>query len=179
MFDGLKRYIGVRMAEFRCRKDIDSPQPLGNFFSEARSMLVILPFGYDDSIVAGHALNAIRSRSPRSRLTLLISGIRATPLADPLSSEVIRIDPPDINAFCLPTKSLLNRITQHPYDVAVDLNLDFVLHTPYICRASGARVRVGFARPGMERYYNVQLQLERNRTPLALYEKFAEYLAMF
>ncbi|HLX12727.1 MAG TPA: hypothetical protein VKS81_07935 [Bacteroidota bacterium] len=184
MFESTRKYLGAHAARFTFRKNIDSSKPLTDFFTGAKSVLIILPLGYEHALVAGTALKAIKTNSPGRHLTVVNSGTRGTPLADPGATEVIRIDPPDLNSFYLPRKPLLERILRRPYDVAVDLNLDFVLHTAYICRATGAPVRVGFGGPdperyNLERFYNVQLQLDRNRTPQAMYEKLAEYLAMF
>jgi hypothetical protein len=79
----------------------------------------------------------------------------------------------------LPTKAILQRIFTKEFDVAVDLNLDFVLHTAYICKASRAKVRVGFSSQVSDVFYNIILNLNKQRTPQALYDKFAECLSMF
>ena len=72
-----------------------------------------------------------------------------------------------------------DRIFNREYDVAMDLNLDFVLHTAYICKASRARVRVGYSHSAADLFYNVQLNFDRNSSPQVLYKKFASCLAMF
>jgi ADP-heptose:LPS heptosyltransferase len=103
-----------------------------------------------------------------------------TSLVDFPRHEVIRLEPTDVNRFFLPTKSLLQRLLQKEYDVAIDLNLDFVLHSAYICKATRARVRVGFAHHlYSELFFNVLFNLNTERTPKTTFEKFASCLSMF
>jgi hypothetical protein len=69
-------------------------------------------------------------------------------------------------------------VKDRQYDVAVDLNLDFLLPSGYICKASTARIRVGFARPGADLFYNFQVKFEASSTA-AMYDRLASCLKMF
>ena len=171
--------MGLQFAKFQFRNDFDTVQPMTEFFSGARSVLITLPTGYDEANLAGNAMRSFRDKLSHLRLTVVHNSTRATSLIDFPKCEVIRLDPPDINKFSLPTKQLLQRILNREYDVAMDLNLDFVLHTAYICKASRAKVRVGFAGPGSDYFFNVQLNLSKEHSPQALYEKFARCMGMF
>lgn len=179
MFDSLRSKLGLIAARFVFRNETDTVQPMTNFFTGAKNVLVVLPVGYDDAIVAGEALRKFRDRIPDVHLTVVHNSTRHTSLIDFLHCEVIRIDPPDINWFFLPRQNLLGRIPKRAYDAALDLNLDFVLHSAYICKASGARVRVGFAHPAGDSFFNVQLQFAGPRTAQALFTKYAGVLGMF
>jgi hypothetical protein len=161
------------------KNDVDQAQSLTDFFTGAKRALVLMPVGAEEAAIAAAALNKTTEHLKSVRLTVLNTSSRAVTLGDYTKCEMLRIDPPDINRFFLPTKSLLSRVLKAPFDVAIDLNLDFVLHTAYICKASRANVRIGFARPGADNYYNVQLQFNEPRTPQAVYEKFAASLTMF
>lgn len=179
MLEGALAYIGLQFAKFQFRTDIDRVQPMTGFLRGARNVLITLPVGYNESTLAGNAMQDFRSRMNYQHLTVVHSSTWATPLAGFPRCEVVRIDPVDINRFSLPRRALLQRIFQREFDVAVDLNLDFVLHTAYICKASRAKIRVGFARPGSDMFFNVQVNITTPRTAQALYEKFAACLAMF
>jgi hypothetical protein len=179
MFDNALRYAGLQIARFQFRSDVDTVQPLTTFFTGAKSVLITLPAGYEEAIIAGDALHAFRNRLMHLNLTVVHTSTRATSLSDFPRSEVIRISQADINRVFLPTRELLQRIIHQEYDAAVDLNLDFVLHTAYICKASRAKVRVGFVHPWSDVFFNVQFNLDRQRTPQVVYEKFAQCLAMF
>jgi hypothetical protein len=171
--------VGLQIARYQFRKERDTVQPLTNFFSGAKNVLIILPVGYDEANLASDALDAQRDKLSNVHLIVVHSSTRHTSLAIFPKSEVFRLDPPDIDRFFLPRPSVISRFPKYQYDVAMDLNLDFVLHSAYICKASRARVRVGFSHPNADLFYNVQLQFNEPRTPQALYNKFVKCLSMF
>jgi len=179
MLERALAYGGLQFARLQFRSDIDTVRPMTDFFRNARAILIALPVGYDDAVLAGKALSMLHERMLPMKITVIHSSTRATPLSILPRSEVVRIDPADINRFLLPRRPLLQRILPQSYDVAVDLNLDFVLHTAYICKATRAGVRVGFARNGADSFFNVQIDVDRHRAPEVLYERVATFLSMF
>lgn len=180
MFDKALSLIGLQFAKFQFRSDFDTPQELTRFFTGARQALVIMPRGYDNALHAGNALTRYRDALGGLHLTIIHTGTRETTLTSFLHSRIIRISPADINRFSLPTRGLMGRIFTQEYDVAIDLNLDFVLHSAYICRASRAKVRVGFQRSALaDSFFNVRLELRERRAPQSMYEQFAACLMMF
>lgn len=172
-------FVGLQIARLKFASDRDQVQPLTEFLRDSHNVLITLPIGYDNSILAGTAIRAHRERLGHVHLTVVHNSTRATPLSEFPRSEVVRLDSSDLNRFSLPTHQLIKRIMTRQFDVAIDLNLDFVLHTAYICKASGARVRVGFKHSAADMFYNVQLNMNPQRSPQALYENFAACLAMF
>jgi len=179
MLSHLYSYFGMRFARFQFRSEIDPPRSMTSFLRNAKYILITLPVGYEEANAASDALQKIRDQMGNAHLTLIHTGTRATSLAGSTRCDVVRLDPEDINRFSLPRRSLLKRIGTHPYDVAIDLNLDFVLHTAYICRATSADVRVGFVRDASETFFNVQIRAAKRATPKATYDKLADTLAMF
>ena len=179
MFDQAFSRLGFLFAKLQFHGDVDQVQPLTEFIKGARNMLIILPLGYEEAAVASDALFRTCRELSHVHLTVIHTGTRATSLTVFPKCEVIRIDPADINRFSLPTRSLMKRIFKHEYDVAMDLNLDFVLHTAYICKASRAKVRVGCTHAASDLFYNVQLNLNTHSPPQAVYQKVASCLAMF
>ena len=139
-----------------------------------------MPRGYDNAVHAGNALHKYRDALKHLHLTIIHTGTRETNLSSFLHSQIIRITPADINRFSLPTRGLMQRVFTREYDVALDLNLDFVLHSAYICKASRAKVRVGFQRsPLSDLFFNVRVELAERRAPQSMYENFAASLMMF
>ena len=175
----MMEFIGLQIARVKFYGEKDKVQPLTNFFTGARSMLVTLPVGYEDATIAGNALREFRDRMSHLQLTVVNTSTRATSLIDFPKCEVIRINPADLNRLSLPTQSLLQRVLVREYDVAIDLNLDFVLHSAYICKASRAQVRVGFVHPAADIFFNVQFNSTSPRTPQSIYGSFASCLGMF
>jgi len=179
MLENAYKYLGLQYAKLQFRMDVDQIQSFSEFMSGSKSALIALPIGYDEANIASNAIRAYRQRLSNLHLTVINSGTRATSLVDFPKCEVIRMIPTDLNRFFLPTRALLQRVAARQFDVAVDLNLDFVLHTAYICKASRAKVRVGLARGASDLFYNVVLNLQPRRTPREVYEAYAHCLAMF
>lgn len=179
MFDGALAYLGFQFAKFQFRSEVDHVQPFSEFLQRAQKVLIMMPTGYEEAVIAGDALRAFRDRLKHLQLTVIHNSTRTTSLSELQHCEVIRLDPGDLNRFSLPTRALMQRVFQREYDVALDLNLDFVLHTAYICRASHAKVRVGFAHHAAEMFFNVQINVDKQATPQVIYKKFATCLAMF
>jgi hypothetical protein len=172
--------VGLQFAKFQFRSDFDTPQEFTKFFTGAKSVLVTMPRGYDNAVLAGNALHRYRDALKDVHLTIIHTGTRETNLSSFLHSQIIRITPADVNRFSLPTKALMKRIFTREYDVALDFNLDFVLHSAYICKASRAKVRVGLHRsPLSELFFNVRVDLAERRAPQSMYEQFAACLMMF
>ena len=175
----VRSYLGMQYTRFQFRSTIDEVQSFTEFFSTAQSVLIALPVGYDAANLASEALEQFRQRLSHLQLTVIHNSSRYTSLTEFPKCEVIRLNPLDINKFSLPSKPLLKRVLSREYDVAMDLNFEFVLHTAYICRASRAKVRIGFAHPHADLFYNVQLNTQSAQTPQAMYGRFAACLDMF
>ena len=179
MLESALAYMGLQMAKFRFRSDADEVQSMTEFFRSARNVLVTLPMRYEYAVLASDALREVRAKRDNLQLTVIHTSTRSTSLANFPNCEVIRIEPSDITRFSLPKKSFLRRVLNRRYDVAIDVNLDFVLHTAYICRASRAYVRVGFSHETADAFFNVQLKFNKNQTPQVLYRQLASCLSMF
>ncbi len=179
MLRDLRQSVGLLYARWCFRNDREPQQPLTDFFRRSRKILVLLPQGNKEAALAGTTLNKLWDMLKNMHLTVVTTGIRPTLLSDSLQSEVILLKNVDVNKFFIPRKTVLQRVLAQSYDVAVDLNLDFILHAAYICKASRAPVRVAAMRQHGETFFNVQLNLDRTASPQVVYEKFVECLGMF
>jgi hypothetical protein len=179
MLERLTQRFGYTFATLQFRSQKDPPRQMTGFLRTAQQVLITLPVGYEAAVAAGSALQQIRNTLTQAQLTLVHTGTRETGVTGYMRCEVVRVDQDDINRFALPRRSLLQRIMSHPYDVAIDLNLDFVLHTAYICRASGASIRVGCVPDPSETFFNVQIRPAGGKSGQRSYDSVTAALAMF
>lgn len=179
MTENLRKSLGLLYARWQFRKESDRQQSLTEFLSRARTILIVLPWGYEDALAAGNTLRRTLDRFKNLHLTIVTTGVRPSPLAFVQRSDVVRFEAEDVNKIFIPRQAILQSIVSRSYDVAIDLNLDFVLHAAYICRVSRAPVRVGIFRQHGERFFNVQVRLDRSASPKVVYERFAHCLGMF
>lgn len=178
LFRKIQVLIGLWYARWRLRNQKDFRQDFTSFMREARSILVVLPMVYEEAAIAGQALKKLIDGRSDLHLTIVTTGVRATPL-NYGRADVIRIDDVDLTPLFLPRSTVLHRVVAHQYDLAVDLNLDFVLHAAYICKASRAPIRVGVRKNHGETFFNVELRVDRSGSPQLDYSKFIELLSMF
>ena len=94
--------MGLQFAKFQFRSDIDQIQTLTQFFHNARNILITLPVSYEDASMASDALLGILQKREDVHVTIVSSGTRETSLATCLHSQVVRLDPTDLNRFFLP-----------------------------------------------------------------------------
>ncbi len=179
MFEKSLEKLGIIYSKFTFRKDRDHQQNLTNFISTAKRILLILPADYEDSQIACAAFKNLKEKLQNTELTIIAEGIRSIPITDSLKSKVIRISEVHINKFFLPRKTLLDRIQESTFDVAIDLNLDFLLYSAYICKVTGARYRIGFTSKYSDLFFNIQFNFNKSQKPIEIYTQLVEYLKKF
>ncbi len=177
MLESVRRSLGLRVARLTFRRRSDTIVSFTGSFSPGKRGLVILPLSATRHSVQP-VLDFLRTSIGESRLTVVAAEHDTTPTTMLPRAEVVRISNAEISRLYLPIRPIIQRITARQYDVAVDLNLDFLLPSGYICRVSNARVRVGFCRHGADTFYNLQVQSDPAH-PRALYDRFATCLQMF
>jgi ADP-heptose:LPS heptosyltransferase len=94
-------------------------------------------------------------------------------------SHFVQIREEDVNTFYHPRPEFLSRVKDKKFDLAIDLNLDLVLPSAYICRESNAKVRVGFTGPSSDTFFNFQIQPDPSLSRKDIYDRAAKCLYMF
>jgi hypothetical protein len=145
--------------------------------SAGKRVLLVLPL-MPTQHSTGAIIELVRARYGDDHITVIADALDNGITALMPHSEILRISAQQVTRFFHPPAALLERTTGKTFDVAIDLNLDFLLPSGYICKASGARMRVGFARPGGDLFYNLQVQTGTSHGP-GIYERFANCLKMF
>jgi ADP-heptose:LPS heptosyltransferase len=179
MFPQFRHSLGLFATQFQLRKSPDQVVSFTSAVSSSKMVLVILPFNTLEAQPTNTVIEFLNSRFRGENITVVSSShsvevIRALP-----RSQFLRIVPDDIGPFFLPRKECLSRVRARPCDLAIDLNLDFLLPSGYICRASGARVRVGFSRESAELFYNFLVRPEPTLARKLIYDRLANCLEKF
>lgn len=177
MFESARRSIGLHLARFTFRSAPDQAMTFTGALTAGKRVLLVLPLVPTHHSTAA-IIELVRSRYGDDHITVVADALDNGITALMPHSEILRISAQQVTRFFHPPAALLQRITGKPFDIAIDLNLDFLLPSGYICKASGARVRVGFTRPGADTFYNLQVQTGATRGP-GVYERLASCLKMF
>jgi hypothetical protein len=177
--ESLRRSIGMGLTRFRFRKYQTEMITFTRSLSEARRALLIMPVHRAEPLPVVTVIELLKRRFPERGLTVVTWGPSLELMQMLPHSQFLRILETEITPFYLPRRETMQRIESTAYDVAIDLNLDLVLPSGYICRESHARVRIGFAGKRSDLFYNFQIRNNPSTGKRDVYDRLAACLEMF
>ncbi len=171
--------IGVWLAEKRFRKASDSVISFAHAISASQRALVVMPLDRRELLSAIQIIDLLKAKFSEDHITVVgdergLETMRLMP-----KSHFVQIKEADLNTFFHPRAGFLSRLKNMPFDIAIDLNLDLLLPSAYICRESNAKVRIGFKGPRSDSFYNFQIQPDPARSRNNIYDRVAKCLQMF
>jgi ADP-heptose:LPS heptosyltransferase len=179
MLRSLRRSIGVRAARFHFRSSRDKVISFSHSIATSDRVLVVMPLDHPLEEGQTHVLTFLREHFYEPDITV-VAPAGGTPVERALPRcRVVLVGPDDVNAFFLPRRSLLTRVAERSYDLAIDLNLDFMIPSAYICKETDARVRTGFAGIHADSFFNFQVRLEPASQRSTAYDRLVQCLQMF
>lgn len=179
MSGGLRLKVGLLYARFHFRKRRDPVVRFTESVDRARKALVLLPESVTDSESMQSVMKYLGRRFGLGSLTVIARDDLVSSLRTSFSGKTITYSPEDINRWRIPRGELLRKMKSSTFDIALDLNVNLALPSAFICRESNAPLRVGFAKPEGDHFYNfvVQTRMTTN-TPVA-YKNLLKCLEMF
>jgi len=179
MFEGLRTLVGWQTARFRFRKDRDRVIRFTEAVTSARSALVIMPLNPTNLLPTVTVFEMLKKKFQEEHLTVITGdhGLEVMRLLP--RTQFIHILAAEVSPFYLPHKDIIARVRKKPYDLAIDLNLDLVLPSGYICRASDARIRVGFVRKRADMFYNFLIRPDPTLGTKLIYDRMVQCLQRF
>ncbi len=175
----LRSSAGYALAWFHFRKSTDKVISFTQSFTAAHEALLVMPLDHGDLLPTVSVIEALRAQFREQNITIVTSAHSVEVMRLLPRSRVVRLQKQDTDLFFRPTKDVLASVAGKPYDLAIDLNLDFVLPSGYICRESGARVRIGFTRPHADTFYNFLVRPDPTLSRHHVYDRLARCLHMF
>jgi hypothetical protein len=179
MFEILKLKIGLQYTRFHFRKRRDPVFRFTEAVDRARKALVLLPETSIDSESMQSVMKYFNRRFGSGTVMVIAREDLAGSLKTSFNGKTITYSPQEINRWHIPRGELLRKLKTSTFDIALDLNVNFALPSAFICRESNAPLRVGFAKPNGDHFYNfvVQTRMTTN-TPVA-YKNLLKCLDMF
>jgi hypothetical protein len=179
MLEHARRFVGCLVSRFRFRHSRDKVISFTHSLADAQSALVIMPLGKVQEHPPASLLGMLRKRFREENITLIMGQDGPAPTATLPRSQIIRVSGRDVSFFFLPRSEIIQRVKRREYDVAIDLNLDFMLPSAYICKESSARVRVGFSRKNADTFFNFQVRLDPESRSGSAHDRLLNCLQMF
>lgn len=177
MLHTLRRSLGIRVSRWHFRRQRNTVISFTDAITTGKHALLILPITPTAQSPAS-VIDLVRTRYPEDHLTIIAEEHDTGAAVLLPRSTVIRLSAAQIDWLFRPSQQVMQRVAAHSYDLAIDLNLDSLLPSAYICMGSNARVRVGFSRDGAEYFYNFLMQPDAAKGG-AMYDRLAECLKMF
>ncbi len=179
MFESFRMNTGLWLARRKFKKAKDGVISFVGAVSAAQRALVIMPLDRRELLSAMNVIEMLKKRFDEDRITVVgdergMETLRLMP-----KSHFVQIKEADVTRVFHPRAEFLARLKGPPFDLAIDLNLDLVLPSAYICRESNARVRVGFAGPNADSFFNFQIQPDPLLSRNDIYDRVAKCLHMF
>ncbi|MEK9138062.1 MAG: hypothetical protein AAB393_13125, partial [Bacteroidota bacterium] len=141
--------------------------------------LVVMPLAEQDLLPTRRVIEMLRSRFREEDITV-VTGDHGLEIVRLLPrSQFIHLLKPQVSYFFIPRPDFIGSLSRKRYDLAIDLNLDFVLPSGYICRASGATIRVGFSHKQADVFYNFQVKPDPTLGRKLIYDRLVQCLEKF
>jgi ADP-heptose:LPS heptosyltransferase len=179
MLDPFKRWLGIQVARHHFRTVRDPILSFRGAFVSAQSVLVVLPFDHNLMPRLQELTQALKDRFAQEQVTVVAAEYHYDIGRMLPRSTVVRVPERELTPLYLPGKDLIASVAARHFDLAIDLNLDFLMPSGYICRVSGARVRVGYDRSGAEDFFNTIIKRTPGIGRDRAYQKLAEFLRSF
>lgn len=179
MLTSFRRWLGTQSARYHFRALHDPVLAFRGSFTAARSALVVLPFDTQPTPQLEQLAESLKDRFAQNHIAIIAAEHQYDIGRLLPRSHVVRVPARDLTALFLPRKDLVAAVTARQYDLAIDLNLDFLMPSGYICRVSGARIRIGYQRAGAEHFYNFIIKRTPGIGRERAYHRLAEFLRTF
>lgn len=179
MLESLRMNIGATLTAMKFRKVQDAVLSFTGAITQSKRVLVIMPLDRRELLSALGFIEMLKATFPEEHITVIADDRGMETMRLMPKSHFVHIKETDVNAFFQPRPSFLARIKDKQFDLTIDLNLDLVLPSAYICRESNATVRVGFHGPRSDNFYNFQIQPDPSLSRKDVFDRVAKCLQMF
>ena len=179
MFERVRFRIGLTFARLHFRKKGDRAMVFTDVLTRAHRTLVIFPEREIAAEAASTIIRYLLRRFSAEGVCVVIRNDLVFTLASAPPIKTVTYTAQDVSRWLIPRHTLLSRLTPGAFDAALDLNTTLALSSAYLCRASNAPLRISFAKPEGDTFYNFQVQSKESGAALSTYRNFLKCLDMF
>lgn len=178
MLEEFRRRIGLSYTRFHFRANVDSPIRFSDVVTRSRRALILFPEQPLDAGTAEMILRYLTRRFANGSTTVIVREDLRSALPALSAARVITYSPKELTSWFTPRSELIRRVKTSTFDVAFDLNVEFVLPSAFLCKASGAPVRVSFDKLNADDFFNLQVRTRVVNSPSNAYQSLMRCLDM-
>jgi hypothetical protein len=176
MIETLKK----RAAKFIVKKRIPEidfhHRNFSSVFTKTYSFLILMPANEKDFRLVFPILEYLKEQ--RKNIVVMTYDFRISLLQPYFKTNAIEHGLKDITKLDLPSKKILNKLSNMRFDVLIDTNRDEIIYYSYIAKSLNVQVKIGFVRSDSDRYFNFQVVNKQNDPELS-YKNLLDCLKMF
>ena len=178
MFDDFRRRIGLSYTRFHFRAKKESPIRFSDVVTRSRKALILFPEQPLDPGTAEMILRYLTRRFSNGSTTVIVREDLRSALPALSAARVITYTAEEVTSWFTPRSALIRRIKTSTFDVALDLNVNFALPSAFLCKESGAPVRVSFTKLNADEFFNLQVRTRLIDNPSNAYQSLMRCLDM-
>ena len=176
MLDLIKEKIAHSVVDWKLKDKQNKDQTFTEFFKKSFNFLILMP--QDDADFA-HSIQVLYYlEEHKKHATALTYDFRVSLMPLRFRSRVIEHTLADANILRLPSNKIINKLNEMRFNVVFDLNRKENLFYSYIASVVEIPIRVGFAKPSSDMYYNLQIK-DSETEPEISYKNFLNCLKIF
>jgi len=176
MFDFLKNKIAEIIVDKQLKEQHFEPHTFTDFFSKAFTFFIAMPEDDRDFTYSLTVLNFLADY--KKSAMVMTKDFKVSLLPQKYRGRAIEYSDRDISKWKLPSKRLADKLSEMQFNVSIDLNRKENLFYSYSSNLVQAPLKIGFAKPDADKFYNLQIINEEDNPEIS-YENFLNCLRMF
>ena len=169
-----------RAARFIVKKRVPvgefSQRNFSSIFAKTYSFLVLMPASESDFRFVFSILEYLREQ--RKNIVVMTYDFRVSLLQPYFKTNAIEHGLKDETKLSLPSKKILDKLSNLRFDVIIDANREENLFYSYISKSLNTNIKIGFVRSDSDKYFNFQV-INKQNDPETSYKNLLECLKMF
>lgn len=176
MLEFLKEKIAGKVIERHLKDQGFAPNTFRSFIKSSYSFFVEMPEDDRDFTYSLSVLNFLSEN--KKNAMILARDFKVSLLPQKFKARAIAYSEKDIKKWKLPSRNLIEKVSQMPFNAAIDLNRKDSLFHNYIVNIVKAPIKIGFVKSDSDKFYNFQV-INHGDSPEISYQNFLNCLKMF
>jgi hypothetical protein len=145
-------------------------------FQKSFSFLILMPVNDKDFRLSAPVLEYLKEQ--KKNIVVLTNDFRISLLPTYVKANALEHGIKDITKLKLPTRNIINKLTNMRFDVIINLNRQEEIFYKYITKALNVPVKIGFVYPDSDNYFNMQIENSKSEPEIS-YNNLLNCLKMF
>lgn len=135
---------------------------------ESRKILICMPANMNSLTITKDLLSTLAEIFKGKAISVFLPILKTEGyLPSPAGYNVIYPHKEDLKIFSIPKKSLIQRLSEHQFDISLDLDLEDSFFNSYLCLKCKIPLRLGARGKRSFPFYNVQLAIYKDKPSLS------------